>query len=124
MTRNGITVTYNGESYNHLDIRAELRHYRFTPSSDTETLLFVYNEWGIKCLSRLEGMFAFGLYDEDRDLFYLVRDRIGIKPAYYGIQDGVLYFASEIKAILEAGFRRELNEEAVYHYFTFMASLS
>ena len=97
--------SFNGEIYNHAEIRRELEsigeHRWKTDHSDTEVILHAFEQWGIDCLERFRGMFAFALWDaRDREL-WLVRDRIGIKPLYYSIHHGRITFASEIKALLE-----------------------
>ena len=122
-----IRVVFNGEIYNHAEIRAELMrlggHRWNTDHSDTEVILHAYEEWGIGCLERFRGMFAIGLWDgRSRDL-WLVRDRIGIKPLYYSIHDGRLVFASEIKALLkDPDQKRAVDEEAFYHYLSFLTA--
>lgn len=113
------TVVYNGESYNFLELRAELerRGDAFLGRSDTEVLLHVYAAWGLKGLERLEGMFAFALWDAARERLVLMRDRLGIKPLYYAWTGGRLAFGSEIKAVL-AGIAvdRRLDEQALSEY--------
>ncbi len=96
-------IVFNGEIYNHREIRAELaqRGYRFRSQCDTETLLAAFLEWDTQCLSRLRGMFAFAVWTESRKRLVLARDRMGIKPLYYCQHGGNLYFGSELKAILE-----------------------
>ncbi len=103
-----VWVTYNGEIYNHKELRSELvsRRHHFRSQSDTEVILHGYEEWGIDgLLERLRGMFAFGLYDPQRRLI-LARDRLGIKPLYYSVREktGLLIFASEVKALLRSGY--------------------
>jgi len=95
-------IAYNGELYNHLELRAELeaRGRRFTTRTDTEVLLRAYLEWGEECLSRLQGMFAFAIWDGRTGRLFCARDRLGIKPFYYAHREGSLLFASEIKALL------------------------
>lgn len=119
-----VWVVFNGEIYNHAEIRAELikKGYRFkTSHSDTEMILNAYKEWGIKAIERFTGMFAFAIWDARTDEFYLVRDRIGIKPLYYTQQNGQIYFASEIKAILQdSTITRAPNYTGIYDYFSFL----
>ena len=98
-------LTYNGEIYNHRELRCELlgRGHQFRSQSDTEVILHGYEEWGIDgVLERLRGMFAFGLYDQRRGLI-LARDRMGIKPLYYFASPGALLFASEVRALAASG---------------------
>jgi asparagine synthase (glutamine-hydrolysing) len=122
-----VWVTYNGEIYNHADIRRELeatgRHRFRTDHSDTEVLLRAYLEWGVDCLRRFRGMFAFALWDGRLRKLWLVRDRIGIKPLYYSIHHGRLVFASEIKALLRDPEQpRAVDEEALFHYLSFLTT--
>jgi asparagine synthase (glutamine-hydrolysing) len=95
-------ITFNGEIYNYRDLRSELvgKGYPFRSESDTEVLLAAYETWGERCLNKLNGMFAFAIYDCSKRRLFAARDRVGIKPFYYWYKDGVLVFASEIKAIL------------------------
>lgn len=99
--RDGLALSYNGEIYNYLEVRAalEARGHRFATQSDTEVLLEAYRAWGDACLDRLEGMWAFALLDETRGCLLLARDRFGEKPLYTMQKDGALYFASEVKAL-------------------------
>ncbi len=99
---NEYTLVYNGELYNTEEIREDLikRGYRFEGWSDTEVLLNAYMEWGEKCLQRLNGIFAFAIWDNARKLLFLARDRIGVKPLFYYKKNHTFLFASEIKAIL------------------------
>jgi asparagine synthase (glutamine-hydrolysing) len=96
-------ITFNGEIYNYQEIRRELIGcgYQFQSQTDTEVLLAAYQVWGEGCLERLNGMFAFAIYDTKRHRLFAARDRLGIKPFYYFHQDGLLVFASEIKALFE-----------------------
>ncbi|TZE81158.1 asparagine synthase (glutamine-hydrolyzing) [Calorimonas adulescens] len=99
---NEYTIVYNGELYNTEDIRAELKllGYTFMSYSDTEVLLTSYIEWGPDCLDRLNGIFAFGIWDERNQRLFMARDRMGVKPLFYTVKNGSLIFASEIKGIL------------------------
>ena len=122
-----VVVSFNGEIYNHAEIRAELDRtgrYRWkTDHSDTEVLLHAFEEWGIDCIERFRGMFAVALWDaRSRDL-WLVRDRIGVKPLYYSVHHGRIVFASEIKALLEdPDQQRAVHPEAFYHYLSFLTT--
>lgn len=119
-----ISILFNGEIYNHAEIREELikKGYSFkTNHSDTETIIYAYQEWGIDCIHKFRGMFAIALWDEKKDTLWLVRDRIGIKPLYYTEHNGRLYFASEIKAIIEdKSIKREINLEGMFNYLSFL----
>ena len=122
-----VWVTFNGEIYNHLGLRRTLEkagHRFHTDHSDTEVLVHGYKEWGIEGLvNRLDGMFAFGLWDGKREHLYLVRDRIGIKPAYFTKARGTFRFASEIKAILtDPDVPRGVEPAALNHYLSFMVA--
>ena len=107
-----VWIVYNGEIYNHAALRPELerRGHSYQTRSDTETILHLYEEEGERCVERLQGMFAFALWDRTRRRLLLARDRLGIKPLYYACTDQELLFASEIKAILAVGPRPTLNE--------------
>lgn len=122
-----LRISYNGEIYNHAEIRAELEraggHSWRTDHSDTEVILHAFEEWGIECLERFRGMFAFALWDERRRDLWLVRDRIGVKPLYYSVHHGRITFASEIKALLaDPEQERVVDEEALYHYLSFLTT--
>ncbi len=120
-------VTFNGEIYNHAEIRAELQnlggHRWKTDHSDTEVILHAFEQWGISCLERFRGMFAIALWDGRRRELWLIRDRIGIKPLYYSVHHGRITFASEIKALLQDPDQtRAVDEEALFHYLSFLAA--
>src|SRR5574338_38810 len=98
-------ITYNGEVYNHADYREELesRGHVYRTHCDTETILHLYEDYGDGCVEHLRGMFAFAIWDRNKRELFIARDRLGVKPLYYVYtDDGSLYFASEIKALLEA----------------------
>lgn len=122
-------VSFNGEIYNHAEIRAELKtvggHQWKTNHSDTEVILHAFEQWGITCLHKFRGMFAIALWDSRVRELWLIRDRIGIKPLYYSIHNNRITFASEIKALLEdPDQRRAVHEEAIYHYLSFLTTPS
>jgi asparagine synthase (glutamine-hydrolysing) len=100
----GLVIVFNGEIYNFKEIREELigKGYAFKSSSDTEVLLHAWHCWGENSLEKINGMFAFAMYDTKSGALTLVRDRIGEKPLYYFIDAGGIIFASELKAICEA----------------------
>ncbi len=111
-----IWITYNGELYNFRELRAEMeaQGYAFKTKSDTEVVLRAYEVFGDACVEHFRGMFAFAIWDSRRQRLLLARDRLGIKPLYYAMHDGTLFFASEIKAILAAGtLRASLNEAII-----------
>jgi asparagine synthase (glutamine-hydrolysing) len=114
-----IYVVFNGEIYNHLELRAALegKGHRFRGTSDTEVLVHLYEEYGAEMASHLRGMFAFAIYDRRARQVFLARDRYGIKPLYYAHHEGQILFASEIKALLAlTGFRPVLDRQACYDY--------
>ena len=100
-----IVVTYNGEIYNHIELRRELeRHgHVFRTRCDTEVLVHAYEQWGAEMLNRLNGQFAFAIHDAARQTVFLARDRFGVRPLFYAQRNGDLYFASEVKGILASG---------------------
>jgi asparagine synthase (glutamine-hydrolysing) len=100
-----IWITFNGEIYNHADVRRELESagHQYRTRSDTETIVHAYEQWGDDCVHKFRGMFAFGIWDSRKRRLLLVRDRLGVKPLYWALAAGRLLFASEIKAILESG---------------------
>jgi asparagine synthase (glutamine-hydrolysing) len=117
-----VVLVYNGEIYNHLELKDELKAlgYRFRSRTDTEVLLYGYEAWGIDVVQKLNGMFAFGLWDGRMRTLYLVRDRYGIKPLYWTKIGKTLIFASEIKSILtHPAVSPQLNVDALNEYFTF-----
>lgn len=119
----GNTITYNGEIYNYLELRAELGPENFRTDSDTEVILHAYRRWGVDCVSHLRGMFAFALWDATQQMLFCARDRFGIKPFYYTVGDHTLYFASEIKALLPFIPAPETDKEAFKDYLAFQFCL-
>jgi asparagine synthase (glutamine-hydrolysing) len=121
---NGTVITYNGEIYNYLELRAELSgSWVFQSTSDTEVILAAYDKWGRDCVSHLRGMFAFALWDEKRRRLFAARDRFAIKPFHYAEIDGVLYFASEIKALLPMLPEIATDPLALAEYLTFQYTI-
>jgi asparagine synthase (glutamine-hydrolysing) len=115
-------LTYNGEIYNFRELRAELEAlgHQFRSRSDSEVLLQAYAQWGEKSLERLNGMFAFGIWDRRERRLFLARDRFGVKPLYYARCGHAFLFGSEVKAFLtHPAFRVALDREALLEYFTF-----
>ena len=117
-----ISIVFNGEIYNFPELRRELEshQHKFSTHSDTEIIVHLYEEMGANCVNKLRGMFAFALYDENRQCLLLARDRLGKKPLYYAIDNGRLYFGSEIKSILAVAPQlREVDGEGVLQFFYF-----
>jgi asparagine synthase (glutamine-hydrolysing) len=115
-------IVFNGEIYNFLELRDELcmLGHRFTSQSDTEVLLAAYAQWGRAALPRLVGMFAFALFDETRGTVLLARDFFGIKPLYYSIEEGLICFGSEIKALFALGLTsRKVNPERLLAFLRY-----
>jgi asparagine synthase (glutamine-hydrolysing) len=112
-------ITFNGEIYNYLELRKELLAlgHHFTSETDTEVILAAYAQWGSECLSRLRGMFAFGIWDRERQNLFLARDRTGEKPLYYYVKGKSLYFASELRSLLRLlPEKPQLNPTAIDAY--------
>jgi len=120
--RTGNILTFNGEIYNFPEIRTELEKlgYTFHSSGDTEVLLSAYDEWGESCLDKLNGMFAFAIWDKQQEYLFLARDRIGIKPLYYTFQNGSFGFSSMLLPLARLPeFQTELNPSAFNDYFAY-----
>ena len=117
-----IWIVFNGEIYNHRDLRPmlEQRGHRYASNSDTETILHLYEEYGVDCVHHLRGMFAFAIWDSTRQRLFCARDRLGIKPFYYALRNQRLSFASEIKSLFEVDdFQSRLNRRALPEFFAF-----
>jgi asparagine synthase (glutamine-hydrolysing) len=117
-----IQIVFNGEIYNYLDLRIDLekKGHRFYTNTDTEVIVHSYEEYGIDCVNRFNGMFAFAIWDSNTKQLLLARDRLGIKPLYYYFDGDKFIFASEIKAIFEyEGIEREVDLNALNEYFTY-----
>jgi len=118
-----VVVTYNGEIYNFPELTDELKGlgHQFRTHCDTEVIVHAWEEWGESCVDRFRGMFAFGIWDRNRETLFLARDRIGIKPLYYAkLADGRLLFGSELKSLkVHPELPREIDPTAVEEYFAF-----
>src|SRR6185369_12399782 len=116
-----IVITYNGEIYNYRELIPELQAlgHQFRTRSDTEVVVHAWEAWGEDCVRRFRGMFAFALWDRQRETLFLARDRLGVKPLYYAQRpDGIVLFGSELKSLLAYGdFDRTLDPCAVEEYF-------
>ena len=114
-----VTIIFNGEIYNYLEIKKELLQigYVFNTHSDTEVIIQAYQAWGIKCVDKFIGMFAFVLFDKNKQQVYALRDRAGVKPLYYYHHENLFLFASELKSFHQhPNFKREINTDAVAFY--------
>lgn len=119
----GNIIAFNGEIYNHIELREQLKDgWNFKSSSDTEVILAAYQKWGADCLTHLRGMFAFVIWDGEK--LFCARDRFGIKPFYYTIVDEVFYFASEAKALIPFLNSIDIDEKAFAEYITFQYPIS
>ncbi len=119
-----ICIIFNGEVYNYIEIREELKQkgYKFRTGTDTEVIMNSYIEWGEECLSRFNGMWGIALYDMRKDILFCTRDRFGVKPFYYYKDDKVFVFGSEMKSVIEyfkkdTSFVKKVNKEITYDYF-------
>lgn len=115
-------LVYNGEIYNYIELREELKQkgWRFKTKTDTEVLIKAYQQYGKGCLSRFNGMFAFAIYDSADNMLFMARDRVGIKPIYYAIIDSKLYFASEIKALCTIlSLKPSVNYQSLFDFLVF-----
>ena len=116
-----VAIVFNGEIYNYQDLMAELQGmgYQFHTKSDTECIVHAWEAWGEDCVTRLRGMFAFAIWDRNRQTFFLARDRLAVKPMYYALlDDGMMLFGSELKSMLaHGGLRKDIDPCAVEEYF-------
>lgn len=115
-----LVLVFNGEIYNYLQIKEEIKDYDFKTSSDTEVIIAAYQEWGMDCFKKFNGMFALAIYDVSKEELLLVRDRLGIKPLYYYSDKDHLVFSSELKALLASDLvPRKLDERSVVDYLRY-----
>ena len=113
-------IVFNGEIYNYIELKKELEaDYNFQTKTDTEVILAAYLKWGADCLDRFNGDFAFVIYDTQTEEVFAARDRYGIKPFYYTIQENALYFSSEIKSLIPVLPARNVNKAAVFEYVVY-----
>jgi asparagine synthase (glutamine-hydrolysing) len=120
-------ITFNGEIFNYRELRKDLENkgHRFRTQSDTEVLVNLYSVYGHKCLDMLNGQFAFAIWDKKEEQLFIARDRMGIRPFFYNIHNGVFSFASELKALfVRKDIPREFNNEGLSQVFTFWTSVT
>ena len=113
-----LTITFNGEIYNYIEIKNELlkKGYSFDSKTDTEVILAAYDYWGEKCVEHFNGMWAFALYDKQKQIIFCSRDRFGIKPFYYTSVNGKFIFGSEIKQLLSFYKTKYANRKILLDY--------
>ena len=109
-------LTFNGELYNYLELKKELQRKDWKSSSDSEVLLAAYETWGDDCVKKFNGIFAFAIWDRKKKELFCARDHVGVKPFYYTLRGETFSFASEIKALLAAGFKTSPNEKLLYDF--------
>tara|TARA_Y100001970_G_scaffold284990_1_gene403572 strand:+ start:2684 stop:4510 length:1827 start_codon:yes stop_codon:yes gene_type:complete len=115
-------IIYNGEIYNYIEIKDELinKGYKFNSQTDTEVILYAYIEWGEECIQKFNGMWSFAIYDKESKSIFISRDRYGIKPFYYYLDNNILIFGSEIPALLRVlNQKPRANYTAIYNYLIF-----
>lgn len=118
-------VVFNGEIYNYNQVKKLITEYSFKTTSDTETIVAAYAKWGVDCVKYFKGMYAFAIWDRELKELCIVRDRLGVKPLYYYLDDNCLIFASEMRAILASDLiPKKLNKQAITEYFTYQSVTS
>lgn len=125
MKRDELVISYNGEIYNYIELRDELKSfgYHFETQTDTEVILAAYRQWGHECLKKLNGMWAFIIYDQENKEIFVSRDRYGIKPLFYYSQNDFLFLVSEIKQLTTIlGWKAKLNKQISYDFLAFGAT--
>ncbi|TAF79397.1 MAG: asparagine synthase (glutamine-hydrolyzing) [Sphingobacteriales bacterium] len=120
-TDNQIAIVFNGEIYNYLELKNELKQagYLFNTQTDTEVIMLAYRHWGTAAFKKFNGMFAFALFDKQKNLLFLVRDVVGIKPLYYSATSDGLIFASEVKAFYQSGVKFDDNHDWKIYFLSF-----
>jgi asparagine synthase (glutamine-hydrolysing) len=120
-------IVFNGEIFNYIELREDLekKGVKLKTQSDTEVLVNLFAIYGEKCLNLLNGQFAVAIWDKKEEKLFIARDRVGIRPLFYTVANGVLYFASEIKALFEnRDVKRELNPESLAQIYTFWTAIT
>lgn len=114
------TIVFNGEMYNYREVRAKLGHFGFKTQTDTEVILAAWKQWGPDCLQYFNGMFAFLLWDEEKQELFVVRDRLGVKPIYYSHSTERILFSSELRGLLASGMvERKIDEQSLEEYIRY-----
>ena len=117
---NRYVMVYNGEIYNYKELKLAIPNYPFKTQSDTEVLMAAFCTWGIDCLKKIDGMFAFAIWDKQDEILWLARDRMGVKPLYFFQENGLLAFSSEKRSLMDSGlFNRSLNYDSVFEYLSY-----
>ena len=117
---NSLVLVFNGEIYNYIELRDELKYkYNFKTNSDTEVILAAYQEWGVNCVKKFNGMWAFVIWDKTNRRLFCSRDRIGEKPFFYTVRNNTFIFGSELKSLFAYGVEKEMNEEVLDVYLSF-----
>lgn len=122
MRLDNLTIVYNGEVYNYLELKEDLikRGHKFKGNSDTEVVLHSFKEWGVDCVQKFIGMFAIAIFDRVNDNCYLFRDRLGEKPLYYYYDENIFIFSSELKGLLVHDFiKRTFEKQSIFNYLIF-----
>jgi asparagine synthase (glutamine-hydrolysing) len=115
-------MVFNGEMYNYKEVKSLIADYRFHTTSDTEVLMAAYIKWGPGCIKYFRGMFAFAIWDKEEKEIFMARDRMGVKPLYYYLENDKLVFASEVRAILATGLvGKVVNQQALLDYFSYQS---
>lgn len=115
-------IIFNGEIYNYREVKKDLPEYPFSTNSDTEVLLAAYSKWGAACLPRLKGMFAFVIWDTVEQVMFIARDRMGVKPVYYYVNEQVFLFASEMRGVMASGLvNKKANTRAIREFLSYQS---
>lgn len=116
-------LVFNGEIYNYQQIKSELSDYNFITNSDTEVLLAAFCKWGIDCVKKMEGMFAFAMWDKQAETLWLARDRMGVKPLYFFHQENIFAFSSEKRSLLSSDLiSRKIDHQSLFEYLSYQST--